>query len=120
MLTKNQLKQAYDQNILCFDGDAKEKELTYRLVGIMIDVEWLNFKGRLTDLYIPPGIEWDDGYDGRMCGLKVHRLAELSPGGELYKYYRNNLGASLYVNRNDRYLIVGTGPNDAVMIGSMQ
>ena len=120
MLTKSILNKAVEQNIVCFDDEGKPGVLTHRLVGIMIDVARMNYNEILTQIYIPIKVDFDDDYYITFCGLKVHQIPELNPRGELLKYYLEDLRASLYFTRGDRYLVVATGPNESVMLGSIE
>lgn len=117
MLTKSLINKAVSQNLLCFDLNAKPGTLTYRMVGIMIDVARLNHGAVLTKLYIPRGIAWEADYK-TCCGLTVYQIEELDINGELYKHYKEDQQASLCAGH--KYLIVATGPNDAVIIGSIE
>jgi hypothetical protein len=120
VLTKDILNKAISQNVLCFDDDQIEGELSYKLVGLMIDVLRSTSNEILTKLYIPCGIKWESEYYQTCCGLKVYQIPELnrSHPDSLLRYYLEDLEGFLYGNH--KYLIVGTGPNCAVMLGSMR
>jgi hypothetical protein len=115
-MNKEILQKGIDQNLLVFDQDGAENKLTTRLSGLMIDVCLLNYNKRLTDIYVPTTMLVPD-YE-TSAGLTVHREVGLNQDGELLKYYLDQHNC-LYLTGNHKNLVVATGPDGAVLLGSV-
>ena len=117
ILTKELLQKAIDRNILVYDGNNTQKDrLTAQLSGLMRDVAILNYNEELTDLYVATTLYIPD-YE-TSAGLKIHRDERLNRGGEFLKYYFDQ-GGCLYLTGQHENLVVATGPNGAVLLGSV-
>jgi hypothetical protein len=133
MLTKEQIKIGIDRNLMVFDQYGESGILTYRLAGLLIDICLLNFQQKLTEIYVPAIIKIDVELDDKnkrdpmgiydvpyvtMAGLYVHKIYELLPEHELYQYYFKELKGNLASSHN--HLVVATGPEDNVILGSIK
>ena len=115
-LTKEDIALAFDQNIMVFDNLSIQPELTAKLGAHMIDVGLFNFHKRLTDIYIPETVQYDE-YP-TCAGLEVHVTPELNIDGELFAYYKE-LGGVLYMTAKHTHLAIGLGEDDFVLLGSL-
>jgi hypothetical protein len=65
--------EIFERNIICFDCDAKVGCFTPKLLLIADDVMARNRIGVVSDVYIPPGVEYDDYlFNGRALFGEVH------------------------------------------------
>jgi len=127
MLTKEMIKRAAEQNVLVFDRTGAENELTVKLAGLMLDICLLNYGTRLTDIYVPCNVKLPDDYP-TVAGLIIHRIHELNcgntdpsdfyPPAKLFEYFTKDLGGSLASGH--KHLIIGAGPNNATILGSIK
>lgn len=129
-LTKKDLWNGLERNIVCFDIDAKPGELTERLLDIMKDVAFNNQD--LIDIDTGEHKEAFSGYHfwvgnigsvdesyyteyrGENSDITVdERLAE---GGELHRYYTEDSSGSL--TTGDNSLVVMFLNNGEILLGS--
>jgi len=121
---KDAIKRGLDRNILVFDALGESGELTHRLTGLLIDVylhnrEDLDTISRLTHIHVPHSI-----YVGDLpwrSGLEIVRWKDLNHGGFLWDYFIRELKGSLAWSDKEkhRYLVVATGTENAVLLGSV-
>lgn len=135
-----------DRNILVYDADAANGQLTKRLVSLLKTVMRRNAggnsvssRGRLTDLYTSiEGVEdirnWGiDQLDDtsrrevyqaadsgapltRIYGVTLHDLFELGDGQEYQDYFINDLGGSLSSGDTELVIGVDTQTNDSFIM----
>lgn len=135
-----------DRNILVYDADAANGQLTKRLVSLLKTVMRRNAggnsvssRGRLTDLYLSiEGVEdirnWGiDQLDDtsrrevyqaadsgapltRIYGVNLHDLFELGDGQEYQDYFINDLGGSLSSGDTELVIGVDTQTNDSFIM----
>lgn len=135
-----------DRNILIYDADAANGQLTKRLVSLLKTVMRRNAggnsvssRGRLTDLYLSiEGVEdirnWGiDQLDDtsrrevyqaadsgapltRIYGVNLHDLFELGDGQEYQDYFINDLGGSLSSGDTELVIGVDTQTNDSFIM----
>lgn len=135
-----------DRNILVYDADAANGQLTKRLVSLLKTVMRRNAggnsvssRGRLTDLYTSiEGVEdirnWGiDQLDDtsrrevyqaadsgapltRIYGVTLHDLFELGDGQEYQDYFVNDLGGSLSSGDTELVIGVDTQTNDSFIM----
>lgn len=135
-----------DRNILVYDADAANGQLTKRLVSLLKTVMRRNAggnsvssRGRLTDLYLSiEGVEdirnWGiDQLDDtsrrevyqaadsgapltRIYGVNLHDLFELGDGQEYQDYFINDLGSSLSSGDTELVIGVDTQTNDSFIM----
>lgn len=113
-MLRKYIKQGIDNNIMVFDSDSKENELSEHLIVMMIDICIKNYNRRLHTLYIPYCVKIDNDSFKTWCGLDIIRDRGLDSFGEFTEYFREN-GGSLY--NNHKFIVVGVGDDDTILLG---
>ena len=111
MLTKEQIYNAHNRNLLVFDGDSDGTVLTERLMKVMAEVAGYN-QIVLDTIYVPE-VECE-----MVEGWPIIVDPRLNIGGEFYTYLVDelkNFCAYNILKKPLKHYVIATGPTDVLL-----